>query len=77
MCYTQNLAAKPAAEPASEDVYDLLILEYERTELENMFRIANINFNNAILHIENINDAFIQLPLDPIVNPQPQLQSHE
>lgn len=77
-CVTHRILLQISiGEPASKDVYDFLILEHEHTELENMFRIANVNFNNAILHIESINDAFIQLPLNPVVNPQPQLQSHE
>jgi len=57
MCYPENPTQNPAAKNASEDVYDLLIFELERDEIENAFRIANINFNHA----------FLQGPMDPIL----------
>jgi len=66
MCYPENLAQNPTAKPASEDVHDLLNLEHERTEIENAFQIANINFNNASFNIENVNDAFSQATIDSI-----------
>jgi len=65
MCYLENSATNPAAENASEDVYDLLIFEYEREAIQIQIQFANIAFNNA----------FIQTPLDSIEDEGQPLES--
>jgi len=55
MCCTKKYCQNPAAENASEDVYDLLIYEPDRAEIEAAFRIANTIFNNALEPAQNIN----------------------
>jgi len=52
MCYPQT----PATENANEDVFDLLIFEPEREEIEIALQFTNSTFNNA----------FVQIPLDAI-----------
>jgi len=65
MFYLENSATNPAAENASEDVYDLLIFEPEREAIEIEIQFANIAFNNA----------FIQIPLDSIEDEGQPLES--
>ena len=61
MCYSENLAQHSTAKNASEDVYDLLIFEHERVEIENAMQLANATFNNALTSyieiIRNFNEA--------------------
>ena len=61
MCYPENLAQHPTTENASKDVYDLLIFEHERVEIENAMQLANAIFNNALTTyieiIRNFNEA--------------------
>jgi hypothetical protein len=49
MCYPDKLAA----ENSSEDVFDLIIFEPERAEIEIAFRTENANFNNAFEFSQN------------------------
>jgi hypothetical protein len=61
MCYPPT----PPAENASEDIFDLLIFEPERDEMQNALQLNNATLNVAFFQIPlDFNNAFLQAPID-------------